>query len=160
MTWKLVVAAPTVAVALLGTAAAQEGAAAAQVSPYVGAEACKECHAPYYEAWHGTKHANAINRLSAEEKTGGQCIGCHATGTTEQLAAEGANPSLPGVQCEACHGPGRTHVDSAKAGTPKPGDLARKPAEKTCVQCHNEKSPHFRGFFYSALAPLVHPVKK
>jgi len=160
MDWKLAVAAPTVAVALLGATAAQEVPATPQDSPYVGADACKDCHTPYYEAWHGTKHANAINRLSAAEKAGGQCIGCHATGTPAQLTAEGANPSLPGVQCEACHGPGRTHVDSANAGTPKPGSLAKAPAEEVCVRCHNQKSPHFRGFFYSALAPLVHPVKK
>ena len=43
------------------------------------------------------------------------------------------------------------------------GDLAaitRKPDEKICVACHSEKSPRFKFFLYSALAPLVHKTVK
>lgn len=157
MRWRLVVAAGTFIV-VLGSAAArpQDAPATPQDSPYVGADACQPCHADYYTAWHATKHASALNRLNATERAGGQCIRCHATGSAEQLAAEGANPTLPGVQCEACHGAGRAHTESARAGTPGAGAIAKTPGERNCVGCHNEQSPHYSAFFYAAMKGLVH----
>ena len=157
MRWRLVIAAGTCIVVFGGAArATQEAPAPPQDSPYVGAEACQECHADNYTAWHATKHASALNRLNAADRAGGQCIRCHATGSPEQLAAEGANPSLPGVQCEACHGAGRAHADAARAGTPQAGAIAKAPGEKNCLGCHNEQSPHYTPFFFSAMKGLVH----
>jgi nitrate/TMAO reductase-like tetraheme cytochrome c subunit len=132
--------------------------AAADDSPYVGAAACKSCHEPTHTAWAKTKHANAIMRLSAAER-GDRCIRCHVTGTAEQIAAEGSKPSHPGVQCESCHGPGRAHVDAANAGDATTARMLKTPDEKSCLVCHNDESPHFKGFFYKAMAPMVHRVK-
>jgi nitrate/TMAO reductase-like tetraheme cytochrome c subunit len=150
------------ALALAGASLAQEPAPAAQTqaSPYLGADSCRECHGAYYTAWSDTKHATTLNHLSAADREGGQCIRCHATGSPEMFATEGAKPSLPGVQCEACHGPGRPHVEAAKAGATKPRLVTKAPAEKICIQCHNSGSPHYRPFFYAAMTGLVHRVKK
>ncbi len=145
--------------AVLSTAASQEPAAP-QASPFVGADACKECHEPYFAAWKETKHWNTFGRLEAAEREKVDCLRCHVTGTPETIAAELGKPSLPGIQCEACHGAGRAHVEAAKAGAPKKGLVVRNPAEKNCKQCHNEGSPHYRPFFYGAMATLVHRVKK
>ena len=74
----LVRAALVASLGLAGASAAQETPAAPpQDSPYVGADACKDCHANYYDAWRHTKHARAIMSLGAEDRTGGQCIRCH-----------------------------------------------------------------------------------
>jgi cytochrome c554/c'-like protein len=130
-------------------------AAQSAPSPYVGAAACKSCHGEIYAAWEKTKHSTALNRLSASDRAGA-CIGCHVTGTPEQIAAEAASPTLPGVQCESCHGPGQSHVESANAGGPTPGLLTRTPKSSECERCHNDKGPHFKGFFYNAMAAMSH----
>jgi hypothetical protein len=62
-----------------------------------------------------------------------------------------------GVQCESCHGPGKEHVDTAKAGAP--AKFAKQPTESTCLECHNEKSPHYHGFFFAAMKGFVHKTR-
>ena len=140
---------------LAGPVVAQDQAAPA-ASPYAGADSCKTCHQAIYDSWANTKHAKAINALAAPDREGDKCIGCHVTGTPQQIAAEGAKPSLPNVQCESCHGPGAAHAADAKVMT----GLVRKPGESSCTSCHNDKSPHFRGFVFVAMKGFVHPVKK
>ena len=117
---------------------------------YIWAAACKDCHGAQYAAWEKTKHAHALDRLSTSERDAGGCVRCHVTGAPG-LTADQVNAN---VQCEACHGPGRPHVQG------DPEAITRKPDEKVCVGCHNEKSPHFRFFSYAALAPLVHQTAK
>jgi hypothetical protein len=34
--------------------------------------------------------------------------------------------------------------------------MTAKPAAPLCQTCHNDKSPHFKGFYYNALVGLVH----
>jgi cytochrome c554/c'-like protein len=126
------------------------------VPAYVGADGCKSCHQAIYTSWSQTKHARALARLSKEQKEGGECIRCHVTGTSEQIAREGASPSHPNVQCEACHGPGSLHAADATVRT----GIRKVPASSTCETCHNDKSPHFRGFVYAAMAGFSHAVKK
>jgi nitrate/TMAO reductase-like tetraheme cytochrome c subunit len=133
--------------------------AAADDSPYVGASECKNCHEATHVAWAKSKHATAIMRLSPAEKSGGACIRCHVTGSPEQIAAEKDMPSHPGVQCESCHGGGRAHVEAAKAGDAAKVHLVKAPDEKSCATCHNDTGPHFKGFFYKAMAPMVHRTK-
>ena len=159
MSWNLKWAVIGSLAALLSAAFGQEPVAP-QASPFVSADACMECHAPYYQAWAETKHSNTFRRLEAAEREKVECLRCHVTGTPDTIAAEGGKPSLPGVQCEACHGAGRTHVEAAKAGVVKKGLVVRNPEEQTCKRCHNEGSPHYRPFFYGAMATLVHRVKK
>jgi hypothetical protein len=131
------------------------GSAAAQGPEYVGADACKTCHQAIYDSWAGTKHARALNRLSGSEKKSA-CIGCHVTGSPAQIEAEADNPRFPGAQCESCHGPGSLHAADATVKT----GISKKPPESACTKCHNDKSPHFHGFVYAAMAGFSHPVKK
>lgn len=141
------------------TAAAQDQARlAADRAAYVGDRACADCHKPQHDAWSSTKHATALSKLGLSERSNGQCIRCHVTGSAEMIAAERGNPSRPNVQCEACHGPGRAHVDAARAG--QAASVKTAPiAEQTCTRCHNETSPHYRPFFFTAMKGLVHQVR-
>ena len=132
-------------------AAAQEPAATEAMPAFAGANACKGCHEAVFNSWSNTKHARTINRLSKSEREG-ECIRCHVTGSAEQIAKEGATPSHPNVQCEACHGPGSLHVADASVRT----GIARKPDARTCEACHNQKSPHYRGFVYAAMVAFSH----
>jgi Cytochrome c554 and c-prime len=136
---------------MLGSSAVAQ----AQGPQYAGAGTCTSCHKAIHDVWVNTKHAKALTKLSDAERKA-ICIGCHVTGTPEQIAAEGDKPKFPGVQCEACHGPGSLHVADPKVMT----GLAKTPTESACTKCHNEKSPHFHGFVYAAMAPFSHPVKK
>lgn len=150
---------PVAPVAPAPAPAAQPAAA-----PVPGAEgfawaaACKPCHGAIYEAWHETKHARTIARLSAEEKQTA-CVGCHVTGPKAAVMAGDAHVNA-NVQCESCHGAGKAHIEAATTGTAKPGGVVRSPGQALCESCHNDKSPHYRGFFFSALKGLVHKVPK
>lgn len=125
-------------------------------SGYAWAAACKDCHAEIYDAWSKTKHARTINRLSGDErKAGSACIGCHVSGPREPVVVSGELVNA-NVQCESCHGAGKAHVEGAKAGNAAPAGLVKKPQSAVCEACHNDKSPHYRGFYYNALAPFVH----
>lgn len=123
---------------------------------YVGADACKGCHADQYDAWSKTKHARSLGALSADERKDIQCMKCHVTGSPETIAAEADTPRRPNVQCEACHGPASLHVEAAKAGDAK----QRKTTdidEKTCTRCHSKESPHFKYFYFPGMKTFVHP---
>lgn len=143
-------AAPASAAAAPAPAAAEQAA-----SPFVGATACKTCHEAIHDSWSKTKHAKTIGRLNAEERQpGSKCVTCHITGP-EPVVVDGALANA-NVGCESCHGAGKAHTEAAAAGTAKPGGVAKKPAAAVCQTCHNDKSPHYRGFYYSALVGLVH----
>jgi uncharacterized UBP type Zn finger protein len=74
-----------------------------------------------------------------------------------------------GVQCEGCHGPGSkyksTKIMSAKKYASQ-REVQHKlsmeagmiiPDEKTCVKCHNERSPAYKGFdFEKFYAKIKH----
>ena len=122
---------------------------------YVGADTCKVCHEQVFTAWSRTKHAKALDKLTAANRAGGKCIGCHVTGSAEAIAAEADKPMHPNVQCEACHGPGRRHIEAANGGDVSNGRTV-KIEETTCTRCHNETSPHYKPFYYSAMVGLVH----
>lgn len=156
MKWALVFASLACVVAPPGAGLARDVPARLQESAYVGADACKDCHAAIHESWASTPHARALLRLSEADQAGGQCIRCHVTGSPDQIAAEGASPSFPGVQCEACHGAGRAHAAAAAAGTPQASRLVKTPPESACTRCHSEQSPHYSPFFYAAMKGLVH----
>jgi hypothetical protein len=129
--------------------------APADTGGYVWAEACKPCHGAIHEAWLHTKHAKTLERLSPAERAT-DCVGCHVSGPKQVILA-GATVANAGVQCESCHGPGQAHVEAAKSGGAV--KMTKKPGAPVCEQCHNAKSPHYRGFFYGALSPLVHRVR-
>jgi hypothetical protein len=142
------------------SAAAQDAPVAAGAAPDAGAYAwagqCRACHEAIYAAWAKTKHARALDALAADQRqAGSECVGCHLTGLTTPLTVEGATVNA-NVQCEACHGAGKAHAEAAVAGNAGSVPLTSKPGERLCLGCHNQKSPHYRGFFYDALKGLVH----
>ena len=146
-------------VTMFGVVTAREAAVPAQNPPpgepsgYAWAAACRDCHSAIYDAWEKTKHARAIGRLSGSEQEK-ECITCHVTGAPGKIERDGRVVNA-GVQCERCHGPAAAHAadPAVKAG------LARRPPESACLACHNEKSPHYRGFHYQGMLAFSHPVK-
>ncbi len=136
--------------------AAQAAAQVPGTEGFVWAEGCKSCHEEIYEAWAKTKHARTLGRLSAEERqAGSQCVGCHVTGPKTPVEVSGTVVNA-NVQCESCHGAGKAHVEAATAGDASKARLVKSPPQRLCETCHNDKSPHYRGFFFAALKGLVH----
>lgn len=139
--------------ALPGFAAAQ--AAMPSADAYAWAGACKECHEAIHDSWSRTKHAKTIDRLNSDERKDTQCIGCHVSGPKEAVTVDDKIVNAS-VQCESCHGPGKAHIEAARAGNAASVKLTAKPAQPLCETCHNDKSPHYKGFYYNALVGLVH----
>ena len=127
---------------------AQEPAAPAP--GYAWASSCKSCHQAIYDSWAKTKHATALDRLGPADQEK-PCLGCHVTGPKTRVT-DGRKILNRDVQCEACHGGAAAHVadPSVKTG------LVKVPPASTCEECHNDKGPHFKGFWYDAMKALVH----
>ncbi len=104
----------------------------------LGAESCKTCHAPTYDSWLKTPHAEAFAALAeADAWDNPECVGCHVTGAAEKHRVEDANiaPELWNVQCEECHGSGLDHARDGSYVTA---------GEATCRKCHDAaNSPEF-----------------
>jgi len=118
---------------------------------YAWADACKTCHADIHAAWQKTKHATAVDRLSGAEQQQ-DCVVCHTTGKLGRIEREGKFLSR-NVQCESCHGAAAAHA----ADPTNRASLTLRPAAQVCETCHNDKSPHFRGFHYAGMVKLSHP---
>jgi hypothetical protein len=110
---------------------------------YVGSESCRLCHPEKNDCWANTRHAQALNSLSAMSRQNDpNCLYCHVTGiekrpSLEVLWAKGSH-LMPGVQCEACHGPGREHSEN-----PQRSEMLSV-NESTCTRCHTKfKDPGF-----------------
>lgn len=98
---------------------------------YVGADKCKMCHKVEFSSWETTTHAKATDsaKASTERAFTPDCLKCHATNASEELA---------GVQCEACHGAGG---DYKKMSIMKDVEAAKAnglviPTQATCDGCH------------------------
>jgi hypothetical protein len=126
---------------------------APQAPGYSWADSCRECHQEIYDAWAKTKHATTLDRLAGGDQDK-ECVGCHVTGAKARIT-DGKKVLNRGVQCEACHGAGAAHVADPKAKTA----LVKTPRAASCEQCHNDKSPKFRGFWFDAMKTLVHKTK-
>ena len=109
-----------------GQLQAADAAAAFKADPakVLGAENCKECHAPIFEAWEKTHHflsfaagtgdkpamhrsdeAKAILKKMGERSAKrGACVQCHYTG---QASDTGRVKTISGTSCESCHGGGK-----------------------------------------------------
>ncbi|HOC38463.1 MAG TPA: cytochrome c family protein [Thermodesulfobacteriota bacterium] len=148
---------------------------------YVGNKKCIGCHRVEYKAWQGDYHAKAMDDLKpgvkADIKTKSKldpnkdytadasCLPCHATGYGKPAEA-GAD--LSNVGCESCHGPGSAYksvkIMNKKAYQADPAAAHQaalaaglvEPTEKLCVECHNDKSPTWKGFDY---AKMIEDVK-
>ena len=140
--------------------------AASDEPEYVGEAKCKACHRKIHETWMKDKHARAMDSLSAEEKKNPDCLICHTTGYGRPAMS---TAKLENVQCEACHGPGSLYksakiMNKKKFQDDPEGQLEKAmaaglvlPDEKVCIECHNKKSPTFKGFdFKEAVKEVDH----
>ena len=142
---------------LLLTATGRAASTRTQETPganYAWADACKDCHTAIYESWQKTKHARAISRLSGAEQQK-ECVNCHVTSGPGKIEKDGQFVNA-NIQCESCHGPAAAHAAEPEVRT----GLVRKPKADVCEACHSAKSPHYRGFYYSAMIGLSHQVAK
>ena len=146
---------------------------------FVGVDKCKTCHklAKYGDQnaiWEKSKHANAYATLASEEskkiakemgiddpQKSEKCLTCHVTayGVADEMK-EASFKMEEGVGCEACHGAG---ADYKKMSIMKNREKAVAaglliPDEKTCLNCHNEKSPTYKPFKYEErYKEIAHP---
>jgi hypothetical protein len=104
----------------------------------LGAESCRTCHQPIYDAWLQTPHATAFATLAqADAWDNPECIGCHTTGMADKHHVADVNiaPEVWNVQCEECHGSGFQHARDGSYMTN---------GEATCRRCHDAaNSPKF-----------------
>lgn len=133
---------------------------------YIGAAKCKMCHnkpstGAQYKQWQETKHASAMESLKGDEKNDPKCLKCHSTyyGDDEMLMAT-IKPE-EGVSCESCHGAGSGYKSNSvmkdQAKSIERGLII--PDETLCKKCHNEESPHFKGFNYEEyVKKIAHPI--
>jgi hypothetical protein len=163
---------------------AQEGEKAKETekAKYVGAEKCKICHnttkiGKQYDIWAKGPHAKAYETLAGEEalkigkakgidnpQKSSECLTCHVTAYAADSSLKEASLTMEeGVGCEACHGPGSIYK---KMSIMKDREKAIAsgliiPDEKTCLQCHHDKSPTFKAFDYKErLKAIAHPIPK
>jgi len=128
-----------------------------------------------YEIWSNSGHAKAYATLATDAakvlaaKAGvkgdpqkaAECLECHVTGfelDTSNFAETFVREN--GVQCEACHGPGSNYKATSIMSTTKYASSREEQHklalnaglimldEKTCLKCHNKRSPAFTGFVF------------
>jgi hypothetical protein len=109
--------------------------AAATAPHYVGAAACKTCHAEAFAWWSGHPHGHAYTTLEAVHKQFNlSCVGCHVTGYMQPGGSSLVhNQGLIHVGCESCHGAGSQHVASPNKVALQ---LTAAVSESTCKRCH------------------------
>jgi len=163
---------------------AQEEGESKKEFKYVGAKKCMPCHmspakGAQYKQWMGTKHANAYKTLGTDQskevakeagiegnpQEAAECLTCHVTGYEAPDSHKIEKYDMTeGISCESCHGPGSEYwkmpvMMGISKGTMDPAEYGlEEPTEETCVQCHNEESPTFKGFDYEeAYQAITHP---
>ena len=138
--------------------------ATAEDFKYIGAAKCKMCHnkadkGEQYNKWANSPHAKAMASLKGDEAKNPKCLKCHSTAAAADQALVATITVEEGVSCESCHGPGSAYkvatvMKDQKASMAKGLIL---PDEKVCKKCHNEKSPHYKGFNYKEyVAKIAH----
>jgi hypothetical protein len=141
------------------------GASEAVEQKFIGGSKCMGCHKAQYDVWVDKPHAKAFASLEADEAQNPRCLSCHTTGHG-QPAKDTAK--LNSVQCEACHGAGslfrnpkfmnkmvfKKDPEAAIENLMELG-LVSTPDEKVCLTCHNEKSPHYKGFDFDDYAARI-----
>jgi len=138
---------------------------------YIGTKMCGACHkqaktGEAYTIWAKSAHANAYKTLQGEEankiaKEKGlkvaaaeapECLQCHVTGGGKATNVDKTFKMDEGVTCEACHGAASgfktlhskpENKEKAIAAGLIVGDASNP---KPCQECHNDKSPTFKGF--------------
>lgn len=148
-----------------------------------GKVAEKDAATPSSAIWKDSSHAKAYESLASDQAKAAakekgiadpqkapECLACHVTayGIDAQYLGKKYRAE-DGVQCESCHGAGGDYASNIKVknaikkgeADPATVGLIVKPDEKTCVQCHNDKSPTFKGFnFAEKVKVIAHPILK
>jgi len=127
----------------------------AQDAKYIGAAKCKMCHnkaekGEQYNKWLAGPHAKAMASLKGDEAKDPKCLKCHSTAAGVDQALVATITVAEGVSCESCHGPGSLYKVATVMKDQK-ASMAKgliMPDEKVCKKCHNEESPHYKGFNY------------
>lgn len=158
--------------------------AADKQAQYVGASKCKTCHkkpekGEQYKIWSESAHAKAYETLAGEKamaiakekgiadpQKADECLQCHVTGHGVAAELLGTKYAVTdGVGCESCHGAGGDYYKKKTMTSISLGEVERasvglmKPDEKTCTQCHNDKSPSFKGFDFAEMSKkIAHPM--
>lgn len=140
---------------LLGLTLLFSTSISAQNFKYIGATKCKMCHnkAPkgeQFNKWEAGPHAKAMESLKGDEAKDPKCLKCHSTAASVDPSLVATIKVEEGVSCESCHGPGSVYKSAAIMKNQKLS-LAKGlilPDEAVCKTCHNEESPHYKGFNY------------
>jgi hypothetical protein len=149
---------------------------------YIGTGKCKICHklAKYgnqHDVWEKSAHAKAYATLACEKslkiakemnienpQKSEQCLSCHVTAFEAADSLKEASYTMEeGVGCEQCHGPGSKYKTMAimKDREKSIANGLILPDEKTCLECHNEKSPTYKPFKYEEMFKKIeHPGPK
>lgn len=122
---------------------------------YIGAAKCKMCHnkaekGEQFNKWSNSPHAKAMASLKGDEAKNPKCLKCHSTAAGVDQALIATITVAEGVSCESCHGPGSLYKVATVMKDQKQS-IAKGlilPEEKVCKKCHNEESPHYKGFNY------------
>ncbi len=148
---------------------------------YIGEKGCAMCHkaaklGDQPGVWEKTLHASAYKTLLTDKakelaKAKGidnpaeskECLECHTLGKTVDASLFESKFDLKdGVQCETCHGPGSAYKsmnimkDKAKAIANGLTDFKDQATiEAFCKNCHNDKSPSFKGFNFAEMWPKI-----
>lgn len=138
----------------------------AQDYEYIGAAKCKMCHnkpavGAQYKQWAESKHAKAMESLEGDEKNDPKCLKCHSTAGSVDESLIATLKVSEGVSCETCHGPGSGYKSKTVMQNQEKA-IARGliiPSEQLCLECHNEESPHYKGFNYDEYVKKIdHPI--
>jgi uncharacterized protein YxeA len=151
---------------------------------FIGPDKCKMCHkkpdaGEQYPIWEKSRHAQAYASLAGEKaleiakakgianpQEADECLSCHVTGHGAAADLLGTKyDKTQGVTCESCHGAGGDYYKKATmvaiiSGETDGASVGLKiPDEKTCLGCHNDKSPTFKEFNYEEmLKKIAHPI--
>jgi hypothetical protein len=133
-----------------------------------------------WSKWQSGPHSKAYATLATDEakavanKAGVEgdpqkaesCLKCHVTGhgvAAERLGSK--YDKTEGVSCESCHGAGGGYYKKSTMVAITTGEIdgasvgLKVPDEKTCVECHNEKSPTYKKFvFEERVKEIAHPI--
>lgn len=147
---------------------------------YEGVGGCAMCHkkeatGDQFGKWSAGPHAQAYATLAtdaakeAAAKAGiegnpqeaPECLKCHVTAAGVDASLLGKKYAVEdGVGCESCHGPGSEYKSMKVMKDPEAAKAAGliMPTAETCMGCHNDASPTFKGFdFDTYVAKIAHP---
>lgn len=155
---------------------------------YIGVKMCSMCHKTEKQGqqlaiWEKSDHSKAYKTLLSAKSDSiakakgitkpaaeaAECLDCHAPAhKVDAKLFEKGFDLKDGVQCENCHGAGSAYKTIAikkdkkkavEAGLTDYKDMAA--IEKSCITCHNKKSPTYKGFkFEEAWEKIKHDVPK